>query len=68
MQAIFETGLGALSVQQVGDLLSHLKLDRFVADLKERNVRALFCIRVQFCVILIQPKLFTSCIFVGQRR
>lgn len=38
MRPVLEKGLQALSVQEVGSLLSHLQLDRFVTDFKEISV------------------------------
>ena len=38
MRPVLEKGLQALSVQEVGDLLSYLGLDRFEADFKQHAV------------------------------
>ena len=46
MRTVFEKGLGALSVEEVGHLLSHLGLARFVIDFKGKNVRVLLCVSV----------------------
>ena len=44
MRTVFEKGLVALSVEEVGHLLSHLGLARFVTDFKQQSVRLLFCV------------------------
>ena len=41
MQAVCDRGLEALSVQEMGQLLSHLGLDCFVANFQENDVSAL---------------------------
>ena len=45
IRTVFEKGLVALSVEEVGHLLSHLGLARFVTDFKQQSVRLLFCVR-----------------------
>ena len=42
MRPVLEKGLQALSVQEVGDLLSYLGLDRFAADFKQHAVSSVF--------------------------
>ena len=42
MRAVYAKGLGALSVEELGRLLSQLGLDRFVTDFERDNVSVLF--------------------------
>ena len=44
MRTVLEKGLRALSVEEVGHLLSHLGLAHFAIDLKAENVRLLLCV------------------------
>ena len=48
MRAVYAKGLGALSVEELGRLLSQLGLDRFVTDFERDNVSVLFCVSVLF--------------------
>ena len=42
MRAVYAKGLGALSVEELGRLLSQLGLTRFVTDFERKNVSVLF--------------------------
>ena len=47
MRTVYEKGLGALSVEELGRLLSQLGLARFVIHFNGKNVSVLFY--VSFC-------------------
>ena len=49
MRTVYEKGLGALSVEELGRLLSQLGLAHFVIHLNGKNVSVLFYVSVLFC-------------------